>query len=148
MIYIVTGTPGTGKTTFAKKLSEEKGFEYIDGNEVIEKYKLSQGTDEEGSSLVDEVKFASACKEIIQKLESENKNAIIDSHLSLYIDSEFVDKCYVTECDVKELEKRLKKRKYSKQKIRDNLDAEIFKVCENDAKERKHKVEVINTSSK
>ena len=148
MIYIVTGTPGTGKTTFAKKLAEEEGFEYVDGNNVIDKNNLGEGVDEENSIIVDEEKFADACKKIIQNLESQGKNAVIDSHLSLYIDPEYVDKCYVTVCELKELKKRLKARKYSTKKIRDNLDAEIFKVCENDAKEKGHKIKIIDTSSK
>jgi len=42
------------------------------------------------------------------------------------------------------MQKRLKRRKYSKEKIRENLDAEIFDVCLNEAMERKHKMLVLD----
>ena len=71
---------------------------------------------------------------------------MIDSHLSHFLPSKYVDKCYVTKCNLKELEKRLKKRKYSKKKIRENLDAEIFDVCFEEAKENKHDIEIIDTT--
>ena len=57
----------------------------------------------------------------------------------------YVDKCIITKCDLKELEKRLQKRKYSKEKIRENLDAEIFDTCRVEALEAGHNVEVVNT---
>ena len=60
-----------------------------------------------------------------------------------------VDLCIVLTCsNLKELEKRLKKRKYSKAKIRENLDAEIFQTCLMGAKEGGHKVVVVDTSKK
>ena len=42
--------------------------------------------------------------------------------------------------------KRLKKKKYSKSKVRENLDVEIFDVCLNEAKENKHKIIVIDAT--
>src|SRR3989344_2311392 len=52
----------------------------------------------------------------------------------------------ITKCNIKELKKRLEKRKYSKQKIRENLDAEILDVCLIEALNNKHKVKVIDTT--
>jgi len=56
--------------------------------------------------------------------------------------------CIVTKCDLKKLESRLKKRKYSQSKIRENLDAEIFDVCLNEAKENGHKIMVVDTTKR
>ena len=56
------------------------------------------------------------------------------------------DYCVVCKCDLKVLKKRLEKRKYSKQKIKDNLDAEIFDVCFIDAKKIQKNVLVLDTS--
>ena len=42
--------------------------------------------------------------------------------------------------------KRLVKRKYSVKKIRDNLDAEIFDVCLNEAKEKGHFTFIIDST--
>jgi adenylate kinase len=84
------------------------------------------------------------------KIENLNKKivkgTIIDSHLSHYLPKSYVDLCIITKCELKVLEKRLMKRRYSKDKIRENLDAEIFDVCLNEAKENGHKVIVVNTT--
>lgn len=84
-----------------------------------------------------------------KKLNQKNKKTngiIIDSHLSHYLPRKYVDFCIVTKCDIKELNKRLKKKKFHKNKIQENLQAEIFDVCHNEALERKHNVVVINTT--
>ena len=71
---------------------------------------------------------------------------IIDSHLSHYLPRKYVDLCIVTKCDIKELNKRLKKKKYNKSKIQENLQAEIFDICLNEAREGKHKIAIVNTT--
>jgi adenylate kinase len=59
----------------------------------------------------------------------------------------YVDLCIVTKCGLKTLEKRLKKRGYKKQKIRENLDCEIFDICLNEAKEKGHNIKIIDTTA-
>jgi len=71
---------------------------------------------------------------------------IIDSHLSHYLPKRYVDLVIVTKCDIKELNKRLKRKRFNKNKIKENLQAEIFDVCYNEALERKHKVIAIDTT--
>ncbi len=140
MTIIVTGSVGTGKTTVAKKLAKEPKHKYIDVNKIISEKKLSSGYDKKRKcKIVDTKKLNKVLIEMIKK----DKNLVIDSHLSHFLPSKYVDKCIVTKCDLKELEKRLKKRKYSKDKIRENLDAEIFDVCLTEAKEKGHNVEVV-----
>jgi len=147
MIYIVTGTPGTGKTTFAKKFAKENNFKYIDGNVIIDENKLSEGLDKETNSLIiDEYEFSKACEGIIAEAIDKKSDIIIDSHLSHYISPDLVDKCFVTECDLGILKKRLEERDYSSKKISDNLEAEAFKVCRGESLENGHNVEVIMTS--
>ena len=58
----------------------------------------------------------------------------------------YADLCIVTKSSLKTLEERLKKRKYTKSKIRENLDAEIFDVCLNEAKEKGHNMLVFDTT--
>lgn len=142
-IIIVTGTPGTGKTTFAKKIAKEKNYNYLDVNEIIKKYNLSEGYDKKMKThLVDTNKLNKVLIKIIKKAK---KGIIIDSHLSHYLPKRYVNLCYVVKCDLKKLKNRLNKRNYSKAKIRENLDAEIFDICLNEAKERGHKIKIITT---
>ena len=85
-------------------------------------------------------------KKLNQKNKQKIKGLIIDSHLSHYLPKKYVDLCIIAKCDIKELNKRLKKRKYLKNKIQENLQAEIFDTCYDEAIKRKHKVIVINTT--
>ncbi len=147
---IVTGTPGTGKTTIAKKLSKKLGYDYIDVNKVIKIDKLREGYDRKRKSyLIDTKKLNKSLIKIIDEKLKDKKviGIIIDSHLSHYLPNKYADLCIVTKCSLKKLETRLKKkRKYPKAKIRENLDCEIFDVCLNEAKELGHKTVVIDTT--
>lgn len=141
--YIVTGTPGTGKTTYAKEFAEEKGFSYIDGKDVIASNNLEEEfIEEDQTSIVDEKKFAAVCETMIKE---SNKVLVIDSHLSQFISPNLVEKCFVTMCDISILKERLIKRNYSESKVRDNLDAEIFQECKLESEELGHSVEVVKT---
>jgi|TARA_Y100000031_G_scaffold144637_1_gene176336 adenylate kinase len=102
-------------------------------------------------SLNKKTKKQSINKKINIKIKKNNdkkiKNGIIvDSHLSHYLPKKYVDLCIVTKCSLRTLKNRLEKRRYSKKKIRENMDAEIFDVCLNEAKENKHKILVIDTT--
>ena len=81
--------------------------------------------------------------EFLRKIKN---GIIIDSHLSHYLPKQYADLCIVAKCDLKVLKNRLKRKKYPENKIRENLDAEIFDICLNEAKEHKHKIFVINTT--
>ena len=154
-IICVTGTPGTGKTALSKKLAKKLGFYYIDVNKIISKHKLSEGYDQKRKTKVIGVgKLNKALVKVISALTKKHINErptqldgiIIDSHLSHYLPRKFVDFCIVTKCDIKELNKRLKKKRFHKEKIKENIEAEIFDVCLNEAKEQKHRTLVIDTT--
>ena len=183
-VLIVTGSPGTGKTTLSVKLAKKLGFHYIDTNKGIKKYNILEGYDRKrktkiinvnklNKALIKEINYhkktfkkismkkynekinsnknkliknKKSRKNINNKIKRMKKGIIIDSHLSHYLPRRYVDLCIVTKCDLKVLERRLEKKKYSKSKVRENLDAEIFDVCLNEAKENKHNVFVIDTT--
>jgi adenylate kinase len=149
-ILIVTGTPGTGKTTVARLISALYGFHYLDGNRIISKYHLSEGYDRKrNAKIVDARKFSSAALKEIRiprKLSKERAGMVIDSHLSPYLPKKSVAACIVTRCSLKTLEKRLKKRKYPAEKVRENLDAEIFDLCLVEARERGHATIELDTT--
>ena len=145
MIIAVTGTPGTGKTTLAKKIAKFKGFTYLDVCELIHEKKLTEKYDEEREcDVVDMEKLAKEIKTLIK----EHEDLVIDSHLSHYLPQDLIDLVVVTKCDLLTLKKRLKKRGYSPHKIQENVDAEIFDICLNEAIEDKHNVIVVNTNKK
>ena len=147
-VIIITGSVGTGKTTLAGKLSKKLEFKHIDVNRVVSEYNLSESYDKKRRCKVVDTKKLN--KALIDKIKWAKKDlergVIIDSHLSHHLPKKYVDLCIVTKCDLKVLNERLKKREYHKDKIRENMDCEIFNVCLNEAKEAKHNTFVIDTT--
>ncbi|MDP4012985.1 MAG: AAA family ATPase [Candidatus Nanoarchaeia archaeon] len=141
---VVTGSVCSGKTTVAKKIAKKYKYNYIDVNKLIKDKKLYDGYDKElDSYIVDEDKLVRFLKKLV---DESKKKLVIDSHMGHYLPKKYVEVCIVTKCDLKELKKRLKKRKYKPNKIRQNLDAEIFDTCLVEAKEAGHQVRVIDTT--
>lgn len=73
MIIAITGTPGTGKTTLAKKIAK-LGFKYLDGKKIGEK--IAEAYDEEDKTyIVDEKKFAKEVMSDIKKIKVKKSPA-------------------------------------------------------------------------
>ncbi|MBI2650481.1 adenylate kinase family protein [Candidatus Woesearchaeota archaeon] len=175
-VICVSGTPGTGKTTLSKKLAKELDYYYIDVNNIISRYKLVEGYDRKRKTKVvdiaklnkklikiilffkkynfigDALLSRQTSKKTLNKLNitknqiKKYKGIIIDSHLSHYLPKKYIDLCIVTKCGIDELNKRLKKKRFYKDKIKENLQAEIFDICYNEALHQKHEVLVIDTT--
>lgn len=142
-IVIVTGSVGSGKTTFAKNFAKGHKAKYVDVNELIKEYNLSEGYDKKRKcKVIDTDKLN---KVLIKIIKNSKEDLIIDSHLSHYLPPKYVNLCIVTKCNIKKLRDRLKKRGYSKAKVEENVDAELFDVCFNEAKELGHKIKVVYT---
>lgn len=157
---IVTGTPATGKTTLAKKLCKSLNYYYLDLNTFAKRYAKIGFDYERDSTIIDEDELIKILKKIITAVKEKKilKNYIdlvniikkkdglvLDGHLSHYLPKKYVDLCFVTKCELKELEQRLIKRKYSPEKIRENLDSEIFDICYNEALEKKHIIFIVHS---
>ena len=58
---IVTGTPGTGKTTHCEVLSEKTGLKHLSVNQVVKERECHEGWDDEYQSwIVDEDKVSAS----------------------------------------------------------------------------------------
>ena len=94
---LVTGTPGTGKTVWAKKFSEDKGFVYVDVTSLIKDNGLSAGYDaEKDCAVVDDKKLE---KTLIDMIKKSKKVLVIDSHM-VVLPPKYVEKCYVVKCEL------------------------------------------------
>ena len=146
-VIIVTGTPGTGKTVVAKRTAKAKGCKYFDVNRIIKDKKLYDSYNRKMKTFeVDTKKLNKFLVGLInEERRKKTKCIVLDSHLTHYLPATYVDLCIVTKTNLKKLKKRLEKRKYSKAKVRENLDAEIFDICLNEAKESGHKIKIIET---
>lgn len=145
VLIVISGSPGVGKSTLAKLLTKKLGFDRLDLHHYYKR--ISTGYDRSKQSY--DISYPKFEKLVKEKLQESEKGLIIDSHISHLLPKRLVNVCIVLICsDLKRLEKRLQKRKYSKKKIRENLDAEIFQVCLMEAKERKHTVLVFDTAKR
>ncbi len=117
----ITGTPGVGKSTVAKKL-EELGFSVYRVNELAEKFGCIIDR-EEGCAVVDLEKL----RRIRDELKSTGEEVIfVEGHLSHHL----ADMAIVLRCNPLVLKERLEERLergegWSEEKIMENVEAEL-----------------------
>ena len=131
-VVIITGTPGTGKTTIANKI-QSAGYLTINLFEFAEKNNCLDGFDEErGSMIVDTDKLEFILENY---LKTGSDCIIIEGHYTDIIPNQFVKKIFVLSAELGALRVRLKERNYPEDKIDENLEAEIMQVCWTDSLE-------------
>ncbi len=108
----VTGTPGSGKTTFVNSLN----FPIISIQDLAIKLNCVSHIEGDGTSVID---IDLLSKLFVQPTEL----TFYDGHLSHYLP---VDAIIVFRCEPDELSKRLESRGYSEQKVRDNYEVELM----------------------
>lgn len=135
----VTGTPGTGKTTFCS------GLDYpiisvldlaIETNTIVQ---------DEMDSEVIEIDVELLNKKLSEKWDSPPKNMIfIDGHLSHHLP---VDRIILLRCRPDILEERLKKRNWPENKILENKEFELLSAVINELDESIITLELNNSSN-
>lgn len=132
-ILIISGTPGTGKTTISNKISRFIDAKVISLNELaisenlIEKYDTKRET-----SVINDKKLINFIIETIEYNKKENPEFLIfESHFSDIVPEQYIDFVIILRCDPDELHNRLKRRGYKKEKVRENVQSEILGNCVN-----------------
>lgn len=130
---IISGTPGCGKTSVARELSNLIDSKIISLNELAISDKFSFEYDKERKTyIVDFEIFLPYVLTKIEEIKQENPLfLIIESHFSDIIPEKFIDYVFILRCDPDELLKRLEKKKYDINKITENTQAEILGNCAN-----------------
>jgi broad-specificity NMP kinase len=127
LIVTVTGTPGTGKTYFAKRIASSiKDSSLIELNDLVGKYKLFTKKDKFGTRIVQLGRLNSVLASELKK--NKSKTIIIVGHLAPELNYKS-NIAIVTRCGLERLSKRLKERKYPREKAAENLTSEAFDYC-------------------
>jgi adenylate kinase len=138
MILAISGIPGTGKTTLAKYISAKFSFKQISGTKLLKKMPKAWDPKRKCSIISESIFRKTVFAEIKKQKQRGVKHFVIDSHLAHVLPPKKITALWITTCPLKTLQKRLKKRNYSDQKIRENIDAQIFDTCYIEAKELGH----------
>lgn len=148
-LVIITGTPGSGKSTVANVLIKKLGMVRIDWHNLVKKNpNINLGYNRKKQSYDLDVKILAG---EIRKLMKENPSTqfVFDTHISHLLPKSMVRLAIVMKCsNLKKLKKRLEDRRYNKRKVQDNMDAEIFEVCLDETAERGHKFIVIDSAKR
>lgn len=143
MNILITGVPGTGKTTISIRLSKRLGYPVIHINDIVNEYHLFTRYDQKTRSKIVKMK---ELEDYLTNLLSDG-NHIVEGHLGCDLDLP-VDVVIVLRTHPRILYSRLKRRGYPTHKIEENVWAELLDYCVINSEERYDVVYEVNTTNK
>lgn len=148
-IVVISGTPGCGKTSVSKKISEKIGANVISLNELAIAEDLTLKFDKKRNThVIDVDRLVPHVINLIEEFKKNNLEfLIIESHFSDIIPEKYIDYAIVLRCDPDLLYQRLEARGYKKEKIIENVQAEILGECTNFFVEMQTKVPLFEIDS-
>jgi len=112
-MFLLTGTPGVGKSTIADVLAE-RGYQVIRAKDTVHDYVLEESDDD---TLIDVDSWADDFSPV---------DGIIEGHFSHFIPS--ANGVIILRCRPDILKSRLEARGYSEEKVHENVEAEALDV--------------------
>lgn len=123
---LITGTPGTGKSTIAKLLGKKLKATVLNEKSFCQKEKCATFDSKTKEWEIDLKKYKTAFTRYAK--QHSNKTIILEGHVACEVNLP-VSKIIVLTCDPVELGYRLAKRKYSELKIQENMYCEATNYC-------------------
>ena len=131
---LITGTPGTGKTTISRLLATELRACYVDPKTLLRRKEIDYTYDEKRKTRT--VSLKRLRNRLCERTARTDHGLVIDSHIALETGPlPRLVRAIVLRCDPIVLERRLERKRWSKSKIGENLQAEILDICLWDAVE-------------
>ncbi len=124
---VITGTPGVGKTTVARRLASKLGLRLIELNTLAREGGAIGGRDPERGSLIIKPRKVRAL--LRRALEGEAGTVIVEGHYGEVVPKEFVKTAVVIRLNPLVLRGRLLERGYDEAKVRENVEAELIDFC-------------------
>ncbi|CAH8358529.1 unnamed protein product [Eruca vesicaria subsp. sativa] len=135
---LITGTPGTGKSTTASSLAEATNFRYICVGDLVKEKSLHDGWDDQFECHV--INEDLVCDELEDIMEGGG--VIVDYHGCDFFPERWFDRVVVLQTENSVLYDRLTKRGYSGTKLSNNIECEIFQVLLEEARDS-YKEEIV-----
>ncbi|PKU77624.1 adenylate kinase isoenzyme 6 homolog [Dendrobium catenatum] len=127
---LVTGTPGTGKTTTCSLVADASHLHHIDIGKLVKAKHLYDGWDEEFECLI--INEELVCDELEDMMEVGGN--IVDYHGCDFFPENWFDRVVVLQTNITILHDRLTSRGYMGPKLTNNIDCEIFQVLHEEAR--------------
>ena len=132
-IIVISGTPGTGKTSVSRKITKTYNAKIISLNEVALSKNFKFLYDRKRDTrVVDTDEFLPYIIRLIKKIKEEVPDfLIVEGHFSDILPEKYIDYALIFRCDPDILTARLKERQYSIEKVIENIQSEILGNCAN-----------------
>ena len=131
---LITGTPGTGKTTISRILATELRACYVDPKTLLRRREVDYTYDEKRKTRA--VSLKRLRNRLCERAARTDHGLVIDSHIAIETGPlPRLVRAIVLRCGPIVLERRLERKRWSKSKIGENLQAEILDICLWDAVE-------------
>jgi adenylate kinase len=128
---MVTGTPGVGKTTVCRILARRLHWKHVDCGRLALNEGLTIRYDESARTYhVDLKRLSRAVRDTVKRLGS---GIILEGHLTPSLGELAPYRVFVLRCDPRRLLSRLRQKGYPRDKIAENIGAEILDVCLSEA---------------
>ncbi|XP_045216195.2 adenylate kinase isoenzyme 6-like [Mercenaria mercenaria] len=136
---LITGTPGTGKSTLGAELAQRTGLQYVNVGELAKQEHFYEGYDDVYQCpILNE-------DQVIDELEDQMRGGgnIIDYHGCEFFPERWFDIVFVLRTDNTVLYNRLEQRGYAGKKLDDNIQCEIFQTILDEAR-NSYKAEIVH----
>ncbi|KAI9356013.1 AAA domain-containing protein [Zopfochytrium polystomum] len=128
---LITGTPGTGKTTTAELVARESGLAHVEVGALVKERSLHDGFDPVFASYI--LNEDKVCDELEPLMQEGGK--VVDHHGCDFFPERWFDLVVVLRANNEVLYPRLEKRGYNQKKITENIECEIMDVISSEARE-------------
>lgn len=128
---LITGTPGTGKTTTSSALADAAQLRHVSIGDLVKEKSLHDGWDDELQCYV--INEDLVCDELEDLMEEGG--VIVDYHGCDFFPERWFDRVVVLQTENSILYDRLTKRGYEGAKLSNNIECEIFQILLEEAKE-------------
>ena len=136
---LITGTPGTGKSTLCKKLVTCAQVKWINVGEFAKENDcLGEWDSRYECHELDEDKVIDELEDVLSE-----GNIVIEHHVTDIFPERWFDAVFVLRTDNTKLYDRLKKRDYNERKVEENVQCEIFQTILDEAQES-YKPEIVH----